>query len=151
MINETNPFMMEIEREVTALIKSRLELNNNIEDLKNNHEALLDSIFTDLLSVIDSLEKADLKAEEQYPTDESVLRTRKRFATAKNKLLSVLEKYDVSKITFLDGIATIEDSQIVDTEPDLEKQPNQIVSIEKDGYRRNGRLLRLAEVIVVKN
>lgn len=150
MINETNPFM-EIEREVTALMKSRIELNNKIEELKNNHEALLDSIFTDLLSVIDSLEKADIKVEEQYPTDEAVIKTRKRFATAKKKLLSVLEKYDVSKITFPDGIATIEDSQIVDTEPDLEKQPNYIVSIEKDGYRRNGRLLRLAEVIVVKN
>lgn len=150
MINETNPFM-EIEREVTALMKSRLELNNKIKELKNNHEALLDSIFTDLLSVIDSLEKADLKAEEQYPTDESVLRTRRRFATAKRKLLSTLEKYNVSKIEFPDGIATDENSEIVATEPDLEKLPNQIVSIEKDGYRRNGRLLRLAEVIVVKN
>lgn len=150
MINETNPFM-EIEREVTALMKSRLELNNKIEELENNHEALLDSIFTDLLSVIDSLEKADLKAEEQYPTDESVLRTRRRFATAKRKLLSILEKYKVSKIEFPDGIATDENSEIVATEPDLGKLPNQIVSIEKDGYRRNGRLLRLAEVIVIKN
>ena len=146
-----NNSFAEIEQEVTALMKYKLELSNEIEQLNHRREELLDAIFTDLLSVIDSFEKADKKAEEQYPDDESVLKSRKRFATAKKKLLSVLEKYRVSAIVFSDDIATIEDSQIVDTEPDLSKPSNQIVSIEKKGYRRNGRLLRLAEVIVVKN
>ena len=146
-----NNSFAEIEQEVTALMKYKLELSNEIEQLNHSREELLDAIFTDLLSVIDSFEKADKKAEEQYPDDESVQKSRKRFATAKNKLLYVFEKYGVSEIVFPDDIATIEDSQIVDTEPDLSKLSNQIVSIEKKGYRRNGRLLRLAEVIVVKN
>lgn len=145
-----NPFA-EIEQEVTALMKLKLELSNEIEQLNHRREELLDAIFTDLLSVIDSFEKADKKAEEQYPDDESVLKSRKRFATAKKKLLSVLEKYGVSEIVFPDGIATVKDVEIVGTEPDLSKSSDQIVSIEKKGYRRNGRLLRLAEVIVVKN
>lgn len=145
-----NPFA-EIEQEVTALMKLKLELGNEIEQLNHSREELLDAIFIDLLSVVDSFEKADKKAEEQYPDDESVLKSRKRFATAKKKLLSVLEKYGVSEVVFSDGIATIENSQIVDTEPDLSKPSNQIISIEKKGYRRNGRLLRLAEVVVVKN
>lgn len=145
-----NPFA-EIEQEVTALMKLKLELGNEIEQLNHSREELLDTIFIDLLSVVDSFEKADKKAEEQYPDDESVLKSRKRFATAKKKLLSVLEKYGVSEVVFSDGIATIENSQIVDTEPDLSKPSNQIISIEKKGYRRNGRLLRLAEVVVVKN
>lgn len=145
-----NPFA-EIEQEVTALMRLKLELGNEIEQLNHSREELLDAIFKDLLSVVDSFEKAERKVEELYPDDESVLRSRRRFATAKNKLLSVFEKYGVSEIVFSDDIATIEDSQIVDTEPDLSKPSNQIVSIEKKGYRRNGRLLRLAEVIVVKN
>lgn len=145
-----NPFA-EIEREVTALMKIKIELNNEIEKLKHNREELLDAIFTDLLSVVDSFEKADKKIEEQYPDDESVLKARKRFATAKKKLLSIFEKYGVSEIVFPDGFATLEDAQIVDTEPDLNRPSNQIVTIEKKGYRRNGRLLRLAEVIVIKN
>ena len=145
-----NPFA-EIEREVTALMKVKIELNNEIEKLKHNREELLDAIFADLLSVVDSFEKADKKIEEQYPNDESVLKARKRFATAKKKLLAIFEKYGVSEIVFPDGFATLGDTEIVATEPDLSKPSDQIVAIEKKGYRRNGRLLRLAEVIVIKN
>lgn len=146
----TNPFA-EIEQEVTALMKLKLELSNEIEVLNQEREKLLDSIFTDLLLVVDSFDKADKKTEEQYPEDESVLKTRKRFITAKKKLLTIFEKYGVSEIAFPDGLAIPEDTQIVDTEPDLDKPSNHIVSVEKKGYRRNGRLLRLAEVVVVKN
>lgn len=44
----------------------------------------------------------------------------------------------------------MDDCQIVETEPDATKENDTIISIEKAGFRRNGRLLRLADVIVVK-
>ena len=70
---------------------------------------------------------------------------------SKKKLLEILNKNNVNEILFPDGLATLEDFQVEDTEPDSTKPNNTIISIEKAGYRRNGRLLRLAEVIVVKN
>ena len=111
----------------------------------------MDLIFKDLLAVFDTFDKADNRLAEQYPESEDVQKARKRFATAKKKLMEIFARNNVYEIIFPDGIATLEDCQVEDTEPDVSKPDNTIVSIEKAGYRRNGRLLRLAEVIVVKN
>jgi molecular chaperone GrpE (heat shock protein) len=40
---------------------------------------------------------------------------------------------------------------IVETDPDPSKQEGTIISIEKEGYTRNGHILRRAEVVTVKN
>lgn len=114
-------------------------------------EKELDSIFKDLLTVVDAFEKADKRIDELYTENEAAQKARKRFATPKKKLLEILNKNEVHEILFPDGIATLKDCQIEDTEPDATKPDNTIISIEKAGYRRNGRLLRLAEVITVKN
>lgn len=100
---------------------------------------------------MDAFDKADRRLEEQYLENEDVQKARRRFSTSKKKLLEILNKNNVNEIMFSDGIATLEDCQIEDTEPDMMKPNNTIISIEKAGYRRNGRLLRLAEVIIVKN
>lgn len=101
--------------------------------------------------MLDSFDKADNRLAELYSESEDVAKARKRFATSKRKLLELFKKYEVCEIQFPNGLATIDDCQISDTEPNAEKPNDTIVSIEKKGYRRNGRLLRLAEVVIVKN
>lgn len=39
----------------------------------------------------------------------------------------------------------------VETEPDASRKNGEIISVEKDGYTRNGHLIRRAEVVIVKN
>ena len=141
----------EIENKIQDFQRIILEQKHKIEDLENEKETELDSIFKDLLSVIDAFDKADRRLAEQYSENEDIQKARKRFATSKKKLLEILNKNNVNEILFPDGLATLEDCQVEDTEPDSTKPNNTIISIEKAGYRRNGRLLRLAEVIVVKN
>lgn len=141
----------EIENKIQDFQHIILEQKHKIEDLENERETELDSIFKDLLSVIDAFDKADRRLAEQYSENEDIQKARKRFATSKKKLLEILNKNNVNEILFPDGLATLEDCQVEDTEPDSTKPNNTIISIEKAGYRRNGRLLRLAEVIVVKN
>lgn len=141
----------EIENKIQDFQRIILEQKHKIEDLENEKETELDSIFKDLLSVIDAFDKADRRLAEQYSENEDIQKARKRFATSKKKLLEILNKNNVNEILFPDGLATLEDCQVKDTEPDSTKPNNTIISIEKAGYRRNGRLLRLAEVIVVKN
>ena len=141
----------EIENKIQDFQRIILEQKHKIEDLENEKETELDSIFKDLLSVIDAFDKADRRLAEQYSENEDIQKARKRFATSKKKLLEILNKNNVNEILFPDGLATLEDFQVEDTEPDSTKPNNTIISIEKAGYRRNGRLLRLAEVIVVKN
>lgn len=141
----------EIENKIQDFQRIILEQKHKIEDLENEKETELDSIFKDLLSVIDAFDKADRRLAEQYSENEDIQKARKRFATSKKKLLEILNKNNVNEILFPDGLVTLEDCQVEDTEPDSTKPNNTIISIEKAGYRRNGRLLRLAEVIVVKN
>ncbi len=141
----------EIENTIQQFQRLILEQDHKIEDLENAREKEIDSIFKDLLSVIDVFDKADARLEEKYPDNKEVSSARTRFATAKNKLCAILENNGVAEIQFNDGLATLEDCQVEDTEPDASKPNDTIISIEKAGYRRNGRLLRRAEVIVVRN
>ena len=65
--------------------------------------------------------------------------------------LSILSKYNVAQID-LDGKLMDENvCTIVDTEPDSEKEDGLVLSVEKNGYVRGDRLVRRAEVIVVRN
>lgn len=141
----------EIENKIIDFQRMILELKHKIEKLEYEKEKELDSIFKDLLNVIDSFDKADRRLSEQYPENEDIQKARKRFAISKKRLLDILDKNGVNEILFPDGIATPENCQIENTEPDTTKPNNTIITIEKVGYRRNGRLLRLAEVTIVKN
>lgn len=141
----------EIENLVTRFQQQILSQSNEIEELRKVNDQTIDSIFKELLTVLDSFDKADNRLAELYSESEDVAKARKRFATSKRKLLELFKKYEVCEIQFPNGLATIDDCQISDTEPNAEKPNDTIVSIEKKGYRRNGRLLRLAEVVIVKN
>ena len=69
----------------------------------------------------------------------------------KKMALSVLAKYNVTRID-LDGKPMNADTCIVvDTEPDADKEEGTVLSIEKNGYQRGSRLIRRAEVIIVRN
>lgn len=142
---------IEIESKVQEFQRLILEQDHKIHDLETARERELDTIFQDLLTVVDAFDKADTRLAEQYADSEDVTKARKRFATSKKKLVEILKKNGVDEIQFIDGVAKLEDCQIVDTEPDSSKENDTIVSVEKVGFRRNGRLLRLADVIVVKN
>lgn len=142
---------IEIESKIQEFQRLILEQDHKIHDLETARERELDTIFQDLLTVVDAFDKADARLVEQYADSEDVTKARKRFATSKKKLVEILKKNEVEEIQFPNGIANIEDCQIVDTEPDSSNENDTIVSVEKAGFRRKGRLLRLADVIVVKN
>ncbi len=144
-------YFVEIESEITRLKRCEQKSTDKIKELALENEKAIDTLCKGLLSVLDAFDRADVRLSEQFPDNENVNCARKRFATSRRKLADILERYQVQEITFPDGKAIENDCQITDTEPDLEKENDTIISIEKPGYRRNGRLLRLAEVVVVRN
>lgn len=141
----------ELEESIQNFQKLILEQDHKIEELETSKDRDLDNLYKDLITVIDAFNKADARLNEQFPENEEVAKSRKRFATAKNKLVEILNKNGVTEIEFPDGMATLEDCEIDDTEPDASKADDTIISIVSPGYRRNGRLIRLAKVVVVKN
>lgn len=142
----------EIEAEITQIKKENLKQRNDIEELTLNHERQVDALINDFIGVVDAYEKAEMKVAEQGLTeDEKSQKAIKRMLQPKKVALSVLSKYNVSQIDILGKPLNEDLCSVVETEPDNEKENDIVISIEKNGYIRGERLIRRAEVVVVRN
>lgn len=119
--------------------------------MEKNHEKELDGIFVEFLTVIDTFEKSEKIIKERgLDQDENASKAIKGLLNAKKKALSTLKKFNVKKID-LQGVVNDDLCTTVETEPDSNRKNGEIISVEKDGYTRNGHLIRRAEVVIVKN
>lgn len=141
-----------IEQQISDMLRKNKALSNQIEENQQKGEQLLDEIFIDVISILDafSREETIIENHEWNKSDDSQ-KAIKRLLNAKKKLQTMLEKYDVKKITFEDGMSNDDLCSVTDTEPNQEKPNGYILSIEKEGYQRKEHLLRRAEVVIVKN
>ena len=141
-----------IEAEITRLKKDNLKQKNALEESALEHERQIDALVSDLITIVDAYEKAEIKVKELGLTeDEHAQKAIKRMLQPKKMAMAVLAKYNVSQID-LDGKQMNADfCTVVDTEPDAEKEDGTVLSIEKSGYLRGERLIRRAEVIIVRN
>lgn len=147
-IEEIKPL---IEEKMAESLNRIVTLQNDKEQMEKNHEKELDSIFAEFLTVIDTFEKSEMIIKERgLDQDENASKAIKRLLNAKKKALSTLEKFNVRKID-LEGIVNDDLCTTVETEPDSNRRNGDIISVEKDGYTRNGHLIRRAEVVIVKN
>lgn len=140
-----------IQEKMAESLNRIVTLQNDKEQMEKNHEKELDGIFAEFLTVIDTFEKSEMIIKERgLDQDENASKAIKRLLNAKKKALSTLEKFNVKKID-LQGIVNDDLCTTVETEPDASRKNGEIISIEKDGYTRNGHLIRRAEVVIVKN
>lgn len=141
-----------IEAKMADCLRQIVTLQNGREQEKIDHEKELDKIFSDFLTVIDTFQKSETILNERgLCQDENAKKAISRLLNAKKKALSVLEKYCVKKIDFDSGMVNDDLCTTVETEADPNRQNGEILLIEKDGYTRNGHLIRRAEVVIVKN
>ena len=141
-----------IEQQISDMLRNNKALSNQIEDNHRKEEQHLDEIFLDVISVLDSFSREEKVIEDhEWNQSEDSQKAIKRLLNAKKKLNTMLEKHDVKKMSFDDGMSNDDVCSVTDTEPDPEKPNGFIISIEKDGFTRNGHTLRRAEVVIVKN
>lgn len=141
-----------IEQQISDMLRNNKALSNQIEENKQKEEQLLDEVFLDLISVLDTFSREEkVIKDHEWDKSEDSQKSIKRLLNAKRKIITVLEKHDVKKITFDDGMSNDDLCSVTDTEPDIDKPNGSILSIEKEGYLRNGHTLRRAEVVIVKN
>lgn len=142
----------EIEQKISDVLRNNKELANQIEENKQNQERDLDEIFLDVIAVLDAFSREEKVINDHaWNKTEDSQKAIKRLLNAKRKVCKMLDKYGVMKISFEDGMSDDNLCSVNDTEPHADKPDGFIVSIEKEGYTRNGHLLRRAEVIIVKN
>lgn len=141
-----------IEEKMADSLRQIVTLQNEKEQEEKDHEKELDDIFAEVLTVIDTFQKSETIIKERgLDQEESASKAIKRLLNAKKKALSVLEKFNVKRIEFESGMVDDNFCTTVETEPDSNRKNGEIISIEKDGYTRNGHLIRRADVVIVKN
>ena len=131
-------YQKSIEEEITLIKRENLKLKNDMEEMIITNERKIDEMISEFIKVIDSFDKSETVVKEKgLDQEETSQKAIKRMLQPKKVAATILDKYDVHKI--------------VETEPDLEQEDGIVISIEKDGYTRGNRLIRRAEVVVIKN
>lgn len=147
-----NEIFAKIEAEITQIKQENIRLKNNIEEVSLEHERKIDALILEIIQIVDAYDKADTVVKERgYYDDETAIKAIKRMLQPRKIVLAILSKYNVSQIE-IEGKVIEEDlCTVVDTEPDSTKEDGLVISVEKAGYIRGERLIRRAEVIIVRN
>ena len=138
--------------EIKRLCDENKKMANWSSSQKDSNDNYVSDMCKDFLQVLESFEWAEATIHERG-LDQSRISTSaiSRLLTAKTKLLEVLEHYGVYRVTFENGKYDASKAKIVGSVVDNDKEDGTVARIEKDGFIRNDKLLRMAEVTIVKN
>ena len=115
-------------------------------DVENAHKFAVEKLLSDLLPVIDSLEKAV----EAAKTTENPDSMAEGIKLSLKLFVSTLEK---AGIAIVDPLGEPFDPQLHEAMamvPNPDAEPNSVMDVMQRGYTLNGRLVRAAKVVVVK-
>ena len=142
----------ELRDEIKKLFEENSRLNNRISTQEQSSDNQVGEICKDFLQVLEAFEWAEDSIHERGLDQSRICKGAiDRLLTAKEKLLEVLDRYGVKKIDFPNGVMDASRAQIVGSEPDDEKEEGTVLRIQRDGFFRKEKLLRKADVILVKN
>ena len=141
-----------IQQDVVALIREVAVLkadaaNANIKATEDQKQLLLD-----MLEVLDSFERVFANIEPREQAAERQARNwAGNFRTVKKVLENHLKKHGVVRIEAPEGKAVPGFHTVVETEPELDLDDGTIIEELQKGYLWQGKVLRAAQVIAVKN
>ncbi len=135
------------QREIAELKQINKEQNQAADQ---QEQKLLLGLF-EVLDAFDNLEK-NIQGKEEF-LDKTGKRFVKSTHAVQRKLLRLLRSFDVEPLEFPDNKATIEQCKIIATQNDPAQENEEIISLEKRGYRKSEskQVLRKAEVVTVYN
>lgn len=115
------------------------------QDIEKAHKFALERFSTDLLEVVDSLERG---LELSSSDDEALRPMREGMELTLKALLNTLRRYNVEPIDPLGQPFNPEHHQAISMQPSADAEPNSVLKVFQKGYLLNGRLLRPAMVVV---
>ena len=140
----------ELNRAKDQLLRTVAEMENvrrrAQRDVENAHKFAVEKLLSDLLPVVDSLEKA----EEAAKTTDNADSMAEGISLSLKLFVSTLEK---SGIAIVDPLGEPFDPQLHEAMamvPNPDAEPNSVMDVMQRGYTLNGRLVRAAKVVVVK-
>jgi len=117
------------------------------QDVEKAHKFGLEKFATELLPVVDSLERA---IEASQGDDDKTRAIREGVEMTLGLFLSSLEKFNVEQLNPQGEAFNPEHHQAMSMVPAEGVEPNTVVAVVQKGYLLNGRLVRPAMVMVAK-
>ena len=120
--------IVQLKQKVTEVLQENYRLRQVLEADKTASEAIFMSVINDFLAAYDLVN-----------------------ANEKANIITALAKYQVVKIPMATANEDTEYVKIISTVKDAKKRDGVIVEFLKDGFACKNKVIRRAEVIVVKN
>lgn len=142
-----------LKEEITAIKKENSSLKLELESVNLNARREIMDILKDIIVIIDAFDKAKtIISERGWDLTEEGKKVLGRFLNIEKQLINKISLHGVKEIPIETG-AVVDDflCTVCETEPDLTKENDTIISIEKKGYTYKDAILRQADVIIVKN
>ena len=117
------------------------------QDIEKAHKFALEKFATDLLAVLDSLERG---LEVSDPTDEKIRPMREGMELTYKLFLDTMKRFQVERVDPQGEPFNPELHQAMAMEESIHAEPNSVLKVFQCGYVMNGRLLRPAMVVVSK-
>ena len=148
-VNEVEELQQKLSTLGEQLLREQAEMQNvrrrAQRDVESAHKFALEKFATELLSVVDNLERAigaiNAEDESQKAVAEGLELTLKTF-------IDVLTKYSVVPVDPEGQPFDADLHQAVSMLPNAEVEPNTVINVFQKGYTLNGRLIRPAMVVV---
>jgi molecular chaperone GrpE len=148
-VNEVEELQQKLSTLGEQLLREQAEMQNvrrrAQRDVESAHKFALEKFATELLSVVDNLERAigaiDAEDDSQKAVAEGLELTLKTF-------IDVLTKHNVEPVDPEGQPFDADLHQAVSMVPDTEVEPNTVINVFQKGYTLNGRLIRPAMVVV---
>lgn len=115
------------------------------QDIEKAHKFALEKFATDLLVVLDSLERG---IEVSDPADEKIRPMREGMELTYKLFLDTLKRFQVERLDPQGEPFNPEQHQAMAMEESTQIEPNSVLKVFQCGYAMNGRLLRPAMVVV---
>ena len=131
--------------------KSNLDLKQTIKQKNLEIDDLSSEFYLSVIKILDRFESKEENLSDRYKDSKDALKVIKSYSSIKRQLLNLLQGYGVTLLEFPENKIIIGYSKVVETEPDSTKENDTIVEIIKNGYIKGEKLIREAELIVVKN
>lgn len=142
--------------------KEIVSLNQSINGQQQTFEKKEQDNYLELIALVDSFENIfnTLEAKEQacekneidvQSLNKSRIKVIKSCRRIYHKITRILNDHGVNKIEFPDNTAQPGLCKILDTYSDSCRKEGDIIDIVKNGYKKNDKIIRIAEVTTIAN
>ena len=151
LTGQLDKLQLEVDTHKDTAVRAKAESENirrrAEREISNASKFALEKFAREILSVVDSLEKAlELPADE----DGQVKATREGVELTYKLLVATLEKFSIQQISPVGESFNPEVHEAMVMQESDEHEPNSVMNVIQMGYSLNGRLIRPARVIVAK-